>query len=122
MSKIINVCTEIKCPYSYKTSPSSSSGCRRYKAANAQCHLLRSHPKLQRKSTEYFLNAYPDSVNIPELKRQNDSFILGNLENREWLAAEVLFGDETLYAPYSEETFDLVAFLNRQSLTGNKIM
>lgn len=113
MSKIINVCTEIKCPYSFKTSPSSSSGCRRYQAANSQCHLLRGRSELQKQSTEYFLNAYSDSVNIPELKIQNDSYFLDNLENRKRLETEVLLGDETLYAPYGEETFGLVAFLSQ---------
>ena len=116
MSKIINVCTEIKCPYSYATSPALNlSGCRRYRRANDQCHLLRGHPELEKVSTECFLEAYPDSVNIPELKIQNDSYFLDNLENRKRLESEVSFYP-TLYGAYSEETFDLfdlVAFLNQ---------
>ena len=119
MSKMVNVCTEIKCPYSYATSPALNlSGCRRYRRANHQCHLVcgGSHPELEKVSSEYFLNAYPDSVNIPELKIQNDSYFLDNLENRKPLENAALRGGGILYGAYSEETFDLfdlVAFLNQ---------
>lgn len=112
VSERINICTEIKCPYSYKTSLKSSSGCRRYGTAS-HCHLLHIHPELKKGSTEYFLHSDADLVNIPELKIQNDDFFLNSLENRESLEDEVEFGHQTLYAPYSEETFDLVAFLKR---------
>ena len=112
MSKRINVCTEIKCPYSYKISPKSSLGCRKYSAAS-NCHLLRFNPELKEGSTEYFLHSDADSVNIPKLKIQNDSFFLDNSINRESLQDDVELGHQTLYAPYSEETFDLVAFLSR---------
>ena len=80
--------------------------CRKYSVAS-HCHLLRDHPELKKGSTEYFLHSDADSVDIAELKIQNDSF------NRALLDAEVELGDQTLYAPYSEETFDLVAFLNQ---------
>lgn len=112
MSKTINVCTEIKCPYSFKTSPKSSSGCRKYLSAT-QCHLLRGHPELQKQSTEYFLHSDADLANVAELKIQNDSYFLDNLKNRKSLEDDVEFEHQTLYAPYSEETFDLVAFLNQ---------
>ena len=86
--------------------------CRKYSVAS-HCHLLRDHPELKKGSTEYFLHSDADSVDIAELKIQNDSFFLNSLENRESLEDEVEFGHQTLYAPYSEETFDLVAFLNQ---------
>ena len=110
ISKEINICTEIKCPYSYKISLNSPSGCRKYGTAS-HCHLLRDRPELRERSTEYFLYSDPDLVDIAELKIQNDSFFLDDLRNRKSLETEVKFGRQTLYAPYSEETFDLVAFL-----------
>jgi hypothetical protein len=74
---------------------------------------LRGRPELKKGSTEYFLHSDADLVNVAELKIQNNSFLLDNLASRESLEAEVDFGHQTLYAPYSEETFDLVAFLNQ---------
>ena len=110
--KRINLCTEIQCPYAYKTSPQSSSGCRKYSVAS-HCHLVRGRPELKKQATEYFLHSGVDAVNISELKIQNDSFFLDSLENRESLELEVDCGFQTLYAPYSDETFDLVTYLNQ---------
>lgn len=114
MSSIINVCLAIKCPYAYKTSPKSSSGCRKYSDARNHCHLVRNRPQLKQRSTEYFLNSSSLAKGeIAQLKIQNDSFLLDSLENRESLQAEVKFGNETLYSPYNEETFDLAAYANQ---------
>jgi hypothetical protein len=112
VSQRINVCTEIKCPYSFKTSQKSSSGCRKYSVAG-HCHLLRGRPELKKEASQYFLHSDVDSVNIAELKLQNDSFFLDSSDNRESLENEMEFGDQILYAPYSEETFDLAAYLKQ---------
>lgn len=110
--KIVNLCENIKCPYAYKTSPDSSSGCRKYLTA-LQCHLLSSHPEFKTESTPYFLHSKVASVNIVRLRTENDSFFLDDPENRRSLEFEVRMGHTVLYAPYSEETFDLAAYLNQ---------
>ena len=110
--RTVNVCEKIKCPYAYKTSPDSSSGCRKYLTA-LQCHLLSSHSQFKTESTPYFLHSKVDSVNIAKLKTENDSFFLDNPENRRCLEFEVRMGHTVLYVPYSEETFDLAAYLNQ---------
>lgn len=111
-AKRINVCEKIKCPYAYKTSPNCSSGCRKYPVAS-HCHLVRGRPELKKQATQYFLHSDTEAVNVAELKIQNDSFFLDSLENRELLEIEVDCGYQTLYALYSEETFDLVGYLNQ---------
>jgi hypothetical protein len=74
---------------------------------------LRGRPGLKEESTQDFLYSTVNSVNIAELKIQNNSFFLDSLENRKSLETEVDLGDRILYAPYnSEETFDLAAYLN----------
>lgn len=110
--RIVNVCEKIKCPYAYKTSPDSSSGCCKYLTA-LECHLLSDHSELKTESTPYFLHSKVDSVNIARLKTENDSFFLDDPENRKSLEFEVRMGHTVLYAPYSEETFDLTAYLNQ---------
>jgi hypothetical protein len=110
--KRINICEEIKCPYAYRTSLKASSGCNRYPTPH-QCHLVRTWPDLQKEATAYFLHSEADLVNIPDLKRENDSFFLDNPKNRESLEVQVELGEETLYAPFGEETFDLAAYLNQ---------
>lgn len=110
--KQINVCKQIKCPYAYKTSLNSLSGCRKYSIAS-HCHLVRDRPDFKKEATQYFLHLDVNAVNVGELKIQNDSFFLDSFENRESLEFEVDCGYQTLYAPYSEETFDLVAYLKQ---------
>src|SRR4028118_292209 len=110
--KRINVCEKIKCPYAYRSSLRASSGCNRYPTAH-QCHLVHTYPDLRKEATEYFLHSDADLVNIPDLKRENDSFFLYNPRNRESLELQVELGEETLYAPFAEETFDLAAYLNQ---------
>lgn len=111
-SKRINVCEQIKCPYAYRTSLKVSSGCNRYSDAH-QCHLLYGRPQLWRETTEYFIHSDVDSVSIAELKSENNSFFLDNQKNRESLQLQVELGEGTLYAPFSEETFDLAEYLNQ---------
>lgn len=114
MSLIINVCLAIKCPYAYKTSPKSSSGCRKYSDARNHCHLVRGRHQIKEQSTEYFLNSsLLSEEEIAQLKIQNDSFLLDCLENRESLQAEVKFGNKILYSPYDEKTFDLAAYASQ---------
>lgn len=110
--KRINVCEEIKCPYAYRISLRASSGCNQYSDAH-QCHLLRSRSELWKEATEYFIHSNSDSVNIAELKTENDSFFLDNPKNRESLELQVELGERILYAPFSEETFDLAAYLKQ---------
>lgn len=110
-SKRINVCQEIKCPCAYRTSLRASSGCNRYPTAHS-CHLVRTWPDLGKGATEYFLHSDADLVNVPWLKRENDSFFLDNQKNREALEFQLELGERILYAPFSEETFDLAAYLN----------
>jgi hypothetical protein len=109
--KRINVCEEIKCPCAYRTSLRASSGCNRYPTPH-QCHLVRTWPDLRKGATAYFLHSDADLVNVPGLKRENDSFFLDNPKNREALELQVELGEGTLYAPFGEETFDLAAYLN----------
>lgn len=110
--KRITVCTEIQCPRAYRTSLRASSGCNMYLDAH-QCHLLRGRIKLWDEATEYFIHSDSNSVNIAELKKENDSFFLDNPENRESLEVQVELGEGTLYEPFGEETFDLAAYLNQ---------
>ncbi len=111
VSETINVCTEIKCPCAYRASLQSSSGCSKYSDAH-QCHLLRGRPNLQKEATEYFIHSNTNSVNIAELKLQNDSFFLHSMENRESLEIRVKLGEKILYSPFGKETFDLAAYLD----------
>lgn len=110
--KRINVCEEIKCPYAYRTSLKASSGCNRYSDAR-QCHLVRIYPDIKKEATPYFLHLEAALVNIPELKKENDSFFLENQKERESLEMQVELGEQTLYAPFGEETFDLAAYLKQ---------
>ena len=112
--KRVNVCEEIECPCAYRTSLRASSGCNKYSSA-PQCHLLRDRPELRKEATPYFIHSDPDSVNIAELKIENDSFFLDDPENKEWLELQVECGDRILYAPFSEETFDLAAYLEQSN-------
>ena len=112
--KRINVCEQIKCPCAYRTSLRASSGCSKYSSAS-QCHLLRDRPALRKEVTPYFINSDPDSVNIAELKIENDKFFLDDPQNKEWLEIQVECGDRILYAPFSEETFDLAAYLEQSN-------
>jgi hypothetical protein len=110
--KRINVCEKIKCPYAYRTSLRASSGCNRYPTAH-QCHLVHAWLDLRKETTAYFLHSDADLVNIPGLKKENDSFFLDNPKNRESLELQVELGEGILYAPFGEETFDLAAYLNQ---------
>lgn len=110
--KRINLCEQIKCPYAYRSSLRASSGCNRYSDAR-QCHLVRTYPDIKKEATPYFLHLEAALVNVSGLKRENDSFFLDNQKERMSLELQVELGEGTLYAPFSEETFDLAAYLDQ---------